>query len=1011
MKKIVKLTSAFSMLFVAAAMSMVSCAPDPVPGNSGGGLTPEELSLADSLKNAFYSQARAMQVMLTEEDVHVSSFTCSEAGVYNISLSAGVSFRMLADETEEHAEVLSYVVEGTEMFWAVTDKSGVTSAVMAGGEACAISAQLDVEIKDKTYYLVLGGKETALGYGMDDKVQAFECVPLEDNAGGIYAFRFVFGEDKSKTLYVSGYDGVYFYVQEGDVRTPVSEIYVGADRKAVVGVNIPMDAPVAFGLPEDWSAQLNEQRTAVEVSAPAEFGEDTVLEIASEDGHVFSSVVLTDDMFTSFFASASSVSAAPTFGLGTFAYGISLAESFDDVQTVASAMRLVSGEENPSAGCGVSETSFCKTFAEVLGNEIDPEASYVFYGVADGRIIKVDFGTIKAEMEVVAAHLLDVDVKLTVSGATAIYGGVVEKRDGFKSEILSQINQDACDSLLVEKSYVYEGKATEFTTIAGGGCAMMPETTYVLWMVPSVSGEYTYTEADLYTFEMTTNKIVPGGDLRLTCNGEAEVTVSTISYDLSCENAAMIMYAYIDAIGGQMRADSENSRKFEWITGVNDYRVGDYVSVYSNDVKAVGRGFNDVNATEYWLYAVPVDAEGRYGEVLCLSATTLKLDWDSSITLTVDVPKVTSSTATLKITSEGGDLSDYIYWVGTEMDPFWLSCNSKKTDAEKYMALNPDDEAIQSAMRKYGKISDDGTLELTGLTMDTKYLFLIMEKGDVNYSRVTYKSATTLSVSLGEIVHTDTEKWAQARDKVKITWHTDRFEQGLNGLFSYYSFEIACPTDLTAYIMCASEEYFEEKGLLKTEHMMIEIENCAAKYVEKDHTVMTPSGEMMEEPGYYKGDEFHPGQLMNVVDFYTHGIPTEGTATYFMKGTHGAQQCPSWQSGACSNYQHAQERIAYYRSEEPWKKRAASWGLEGPEADAWVAELTEAYAVYYESAKPVVCENDGAPLKMTNPYATGVNEKGVVIDRVVVMFKDLQGNYYEPMFFEVPNYFKPREEE
>ena len=36
--------------------------------------------------------------------------------------------------------------------------------------------------------------------------------------------------------------------------------------------------------------------------------------------------------------------------------------------------------------------------------------------------------------------------------------------------------------------------------------------------------------------------------------------------------------------------------------------------------------------------------------------------------------------------------------------------------------------------------------------------------------------------------------------------------------------------------------------------------------------------------------------------------------------------------------------------------------------------------------------------------------KNVVPDRVIVMFKDLRGNYYEPMIFEVPNHFKTVEE-
>jgi len=56
----------------------------------------------------------------------------------------------------------------------------------------------------------------------------------------------------------------------------------------------------------------------------------------------------------------------------------------------------------------------------------------------------------------------------------------------------------------------------------------------------------------------------------------------------------------------------------------------------------------------------------------------------------------------------------------------------------------------------------------------------------------------------------------------------------------------------------------------------------------------------------------------------------------------------------------------------------------------------------------MIYENDGNGIDIFAPYAMGLNDEGKVTDRVVVMFKDLKGNYYEPMFFEVPNYFETK---
>ena len=147
---------------------------------------------------------------------------------------------------------------------------------------------------------------------------------------------------------------------------------------------------------------------------------------------------------------------------------------------------------------------------------------------------------------------------------------------------------------------------------------------------------------------------------------------------------------------------------------------------------------------------------------------------------------------------------------------------------------------------------------------------------------------------------------------------------------------------------------------------------------------------------------------MSVNDFYAHGAPLFGGVTYFAENSHKEGNCISWENGGCANYKRAEEMIAYYNTLEPYEKRAEAFGLEGKEAADWALALKEAYSFYYKDAKPLIYINDGSPLYVVNASATGVNEDGVVPDRVYVMLKDLQGNYYEPMCFEVPNYFEQK---
>ena len=66
----------------------------------------------------------------------------------------------------------------------------------------------------------------------------------------------------------------------------------------------------------------------------------------------------------------------------------------------------------------------------------------------------------------------------------------------------------------------------------------------------------------------------------------------------------------------------------------------------------------------------------------------------------------------------------------------------------------------------------------------------------------------------------------------------------------------------------------------------------------------------------------------------------------------------------------------------------------------------EAYKPYYEGKEPILFVNTGEPLVISCHEATGPNDAGEVEDDVIVMLKDAAGNYFEPMYFQVPNLFK-----
>ena len=67
--------------------------------------------------------------------------------------------------------------------------------------------------------------------------------------------------------------------------------------------------------------------------------------------------------------------------------------------------------------------------------------------------------------------------------------------------------------------------------------------------------------------------------------------------------------------------------------------------------------------------------------------------------------------------------------------------------------------------------------------------------------------------------------------------------------------------------------------------------------------------------------------------------------------------------------------------------------------------MVDFYKQHYEDKKPIVYVNDGSAQIVINAYAAGTDENGNVLDRVFIILKDNNGNYYAPMTIEVPNYF------
>ena len=982
----------------------------------------------NELKAQLEGQAEAMSALLTNGST-IKSCVKQNDGSYLITLSNDVKFKVLAPGTNASALMAYKVIDG-EKYWAIYNSAGELKELTdASGNYIPVSTQVNVETRDGKYVLVVNGQAFETGYEVGEMVQVFEsCTPLTDASGNVYAMTFTFGPGQQVTVSVDGYKGVVFKLENvGATAKIVTDYYVpyGATQSFLIDVDDVVD--YVMQIPYGWKVVERTDKQSgnvyLDVTAPSKAlvasgaafdrGDLKVVAVVEGGDAVITKLVLSAEPFKKVEFSATRLVAEPYDGIQKFVYGVILSTSYDEAQVLATAQSLVSTTMDAPAGYAVADAAIDLSLDQILGSELDPEGMYDLFVVPaiykDGEdagfyIDEASYqnyriGALVTNISEPVVSLFDAQIAVTVKGTLKMWAGTAVKSETLFEEIIYGIVNDITEPYT--EGLTYAGPASQFPVEgANDGVEFEPGVTYVTWCVPVDDTKTTYSVSDIVYKEFTTPTLVSGGSLTVAA-GEPAVTTSSISMSLAAENASAVYYAFLtDAEASRLASTSgQDDRKFALMQKAESF-------TFVKGAEAVAVAENLQPESKMWLFAVAVDADGKYGAVNCTSATLSKVQFNS-ISVKLEDIEVGSEKASFKVTATNGTPVSYRYWIGTQQDPFWVKCDKSKDLAELYLAVYPDYDAIASVMRAHGDFSENGEITITGLRLEEEYVMVVSAiDAEGKASHVGYKKIKTLAADLGNVAVEGSERWIAAKNTIRFEWLENAFQPAASqAMMARYAFNFSCSNEYTAFILCASDTYFSEAGITKMSQQMIEIQNYCSRKYDDGYTPMI-NGEYACEPDYYKDGELRGGQMMNVVNFYVHGLPTMGFATYFAPDSHGEGNCIYWEDGHDVNYKRALDLIEEYKTLSKYEARAAAFGLKGKEAADWAQALHQAYLPYYEAAEPLIYFNNGQPLHMMNPYAMGIDDKGELHDRVIVMLKDRQNNYFEPMYFEVPNYFE-----
>ncbi len=984
-------------------------------------------SRLDSIQNDLNAQIEAMNALLEGGDITIAKCEKNDNGSYSITLSNGTEFTVMP-ELACYEPIVSYVEENGVKYWAIYDSDGVLTPLLdgTGGKIPVSAATPVIEERDGVYYLIIGKNEYVTGYGKDDNVSVItDYVINADESGNAYSVTFKIGEE-TFTLSVDGYKGFTFRLGSAQIGgNIIKDLYVtyGSTYRITAGLDGVVD--YVMQIPDGWrvretmdetTGELNLDITAptketIAAGAAVDGGDLKVVAVIEGGDAMVARLELSTAPFKTFKVTATNAVIEKYNGVDKFLYGLTKESDYDEAAIFAGAEAMLNANDK-----GVSETDIDRLLSEILGAELVAGQKYVlwaipaFYDITDedaayyvveGLIETLLFGGTIIRQEISDITFNDAVLDFSLSGAESYFGGTCENTQEAIREVLFRINNKMDDPFTAPLSY--NGSVFSFPTgEVDDDIVVKSATEYITWVVPYIEGqEEKYSVEDMVSKSFTLSEITAGGNIDVVPD-VAEIDKVSINVPLSAPGASRIYYIFL-AKRTANRYDEAARADYLLKNG----KIADGESV----VASVG---NLTSGTERVLFAMAVDSEGKYGTVSVSEYVTEELVYND-MTVTLTAGQVGANTASVSVSVTGGTAVDYVYWAGKQTEEFWLGLSGttaleKAASAQQLLALYPEDNDVVRAMNLFPLT--DGVINMTELKGNTTYQVVVLAvDSEGKYSEVGHTQFNTLSVNLGVIVTKESSRWTDMYERIEIKWAEEKFRLAANSNMSaFYAFDISIPSDHTAYILCITEEYFKENpDTQKLEDMIIDIEaQCSRKY-DAGKVTYDESGDYAVEPDWVDDEgNVHQGSLLNVYDFYVHGYPTNGFATYFAAGSHGADNCPEWENGECGNYAYALQHITKRHSVDYYKDLFRNnRGLRVQSViDKAAQDLFEAYYPYYKDAKPLIYENDGSPLYMENHYASGPNDEGVVMDDVFVVLKDADGNYYEPMSFEVPNYFK-----
>lgn len=655
---------------------------------------------------------------------------------WKFTLADGTTFDFAPATNAENQQKFQSLITTVEVdgakYWATYGADGTATALTdADGNMYPISVTPQVKTEDGVTYLSLDGETwvptcSNPSVFVDVEVVYSDLYTDEEEAESdwnqetpLYViFTLADGNTISVTL-----DGARIII--GGYAGLIKTQFVAPGKSVVIQVAMTSIKSFLKELPAGWKATENLEgfkygMVEFTVTAPsadmiakgdaAASGPFRIMGNAEGGSSVMGEATLTTEPFSVFSVGPASVTITMNDGLGGYICGISAKDNFDSEAVLNDIKAQVESEYwspwytdlnyqdyslsesyqmiDPTITYG-SEYVFWTVMLESWVDDATYTSGYNALGIKYGEFTYSD---ILQNEDMVVSSFDDVTTNLEFKGVTDVYMGFVE--EGYyglpdNAEIIDELNMNLRyvsmgmpDPAVSVSDFATDGVyAGSITGFSEEGMSLMPSSKYSVWFVIKKEGATSYSESDIIRFDYSTLALQPGGTLSVEAS-QLEITTvprkyNSIEVSLVSADAAFIYYAWVQP---------------DMLSTIADKSAYLLENGYVANTGATVTTSNLSPGTTMMLLTMAVDQSGKYSEPQYAPYTTPEYVYND-ITVNVEVVgEPVKGTTTLKF-SANGEVSQYIYYIGTADHTYYTSpsyLGGSSEIASAYIALNPD---------------------------------------------------------------------------------------------------------------------------------------------------------------------------------------------------------------------------------------------------------------------------------------------------------------------------------